>query len=127
MQTLMKCKVSYFVHFTRLDNLHLGKRKILEFTAHVLTRPPIQFPHISFGLNFLFPNFESKIRKRTMLFSEMLIEHFNTFQTITPWYRGRSDALLHPAFGLVQKCIRWSMAPRGNSFDYTTNRHEITV
>ena len=27
----------------------------------------------------------------------------------------------------VQWCIRWSTVPQGNSFDYTTNRHDITV
>ena len=27
----------------------------------------------------------------------------------------------------MQQCIRSSTAPRGNSFDYTTNGHEITV
>ena len=28
---------------------------------------------------------------------------------------------------LMHYCIRSSMAPHGNGFDYTTNRHEITV
>ena len=28
---------------------------------------------------------------------------------------------------LMHYCIRSSTAPRGNSFDYTTNRHEVTV
>ena len=48
-------------------------------------------------------------------------------QTITPRCHGRPDALLHEAKGLMQKCIRSSTAPMGNSFDYTTSRHEITV
>ena len=52
---------------------------------------------------------------------------FSYRQTITPRYRGRPDALLHSAFGPVQQCIRSSTAPRDNRFDYTTNRHEITI
>ena len=46
-------------------------------------------------------------------------------KTITPRCRGRPDALLHEAEGRVQYCIRLSTVPRGNTFDYTTNRHEI--
>ena len=36
-------------------------------------------------------------------------------KTITPRCRGRPDALLHEAEGRVQKCIRSSTVPRGNS------------
>ena len=48
-------------------------------------------------------------------------------QTFTPRCRGRPDTLLHEAEGQVQLCLRSSTVPRGNSLDYTTNRHEITV
>ena len=40
---------------------------------------------------------------------------------------GTVDDLMHYCTRPPASCIRSSTAPRGNSFDYTTNRHEITV
>ena len=69
-------------------------KEILELITHALTWPPIKLLHRINQLDLTwFPNFESKIRNRAMLFNESLIEHLNTF--VGPNYNNPSVLFAH--------------------------------